>query len=99
MFRKLTYLFCFILLLAITNITQADLNDPPILNASFEEATSWGSPTPGWYDYDAGKPQYWAFQESRGDDPQTPYGDVWGAIRPGGIHWQKNRHMGCRNGI
>ncbi len=89
MCKKLIYLISFVLVLAIGGVAQAGLNDPPLLNDSFEEETGWGAATPGWYDYDAGNDQWWAFQESRGDDPQTTYGDVWGALRPDGIHWQK----------
>ncbi|GAI77899.1 unnamed protein product, partial [marine sediment metagenome] len=89
MFKKSIYLISFVLVLATGGVAQAGLNDPPLLNESFEEETSYGQPTPGWYDYDAGRDEYWAFQETRGEDPKTTYGDVWGALRPGGIHWQK----------
>ena len=65
----------------------------PIENASFEEETAWTNPTPGWFDYDAGLEEWQAFQETESPDgsniPLTPYGVVWGALRPAGIHWQQ----------
>ena len=90
MSRKLIYVISFVLVLAVAGTAQAGLNDPPLLNPSFEEDGSWSAPTPGWYDYDPPtQSEWWAFQETRGTDPETPYGDVWGALRPGGVHWQK----------
>ena len=88
---KFKYVILIVMMTLFTPLTQAGLFDPPLLNHSFEEESSWSAPTPGWNDYDDEQSEWWAFQEEEGDLTNFPDADgsVWGALRPGGIHWQQ----------